>query len=85
VQPRALAVDASGRVFVSDDAGQVIKVFRGTRLIATAGGSGAAPGRFGRIEALAVDGNLLYVADSANARVQVMMVAPPSMDPGGAP
>jgi DNA-binding beta-propeller fold protein YncE len=82
VQPRALAVDRSGRVFVSDDIDQRIKVFRGARLLASAGGAGKGPGRFGRIEALAVDGNLLYAADSLNARVQVMMVAPPSMEAG---
>lgn len=81
VQPRALAVDRSGRVFVSDDSDQTIKVFRGTSLLTTAGGSGGGPGRFGRIEALAIDGSLLYVADSLNARIQVMLVAPASMDP----
>jgi len=81
VQPRALAVDAGGRVFVSDDADQRIKVFRGSRLLASTGGAGAGPGRFGRIEAMAVDGNLLYVADSLHARVQVLLVAPPSMEP----
>lgn len=83
VQPRALAVDRFGRVFVSDDADQRIKVFRGQRLLASAGGFGGGPGRFGRIEALAVDGNMLYVADSANARVQVMLVAPASMEGAG--
>lgn len=82
VQPRALAVDRSGRVFVSDDSDQRVKVFRGPRLLASAGGFGAGPGRFGRIEALAVDGNMLYVADSLNANVQVMLVAPASMEAG---
>lgn len=80
VQPRALAVDRTGRVFVADDAEQRIKVFRGNELLATAGGSGRGPGRFGRIEAMAVDGNLLYVADSLNARIQVFMIAPPSLE-----
>lgn len=80
VQPRALAVDRSGRVFVSDDRDQVIKVFRGARLLGTAGGAGSRTGGFGRIEAMAVDGNLLYVVDSLNARVQVMLVSPPSME-----
>ena len=80
VQPRALAVDAYGRVFVSDDADQRIKVFRGTELLASFGGAGNGPNRFGRIESLAVDGNLLYVADSTNARVQVLMVAPASLE-----
>lgn len=84
LRPRGLAVDRSGRVFVSDDADQRIKVFRGTEMVATAGGSGGGAGRFGRIEALAVDGNMLYVADSVNARVQVMLVAPPSLERRGA-
>jgi DNA-binding beta-propeller fold protein YncE len=84
VRPRALAVDRSGRLFVSDDVDQRIKVFRGAELLGTAGGFGGGPGRFGRIEAMAVDGNLLYVADSLNARVQVMLVAPPSMERPGA-
>lgn len=83
LRPRALAVDRSGRVFVSDDADQRIKVFRGADLVATAGGGGG-PGRFGRIEALAVDGNMLYVADSASARVQVLLIAPPSLERRGA-
>ncbi len=86
VQPRALAVDRDGRVFVSDDATQRIKVFRGSRLLGTFGGFGSGPAQFGRIEALAVDGNLLYAADSMNARVQVMLVAPVSMErPRAAP
>ena len=84
VQPRALAVERSGRVFVSDDADQRIKVFRGAEMIDSFGGTGNAPGRFGRIESLALDGNLLYVADSVNARVQVLMVAPVTLEGPGA-
>lgn len=80
VQPRAMAVDRTGRVFVADDADQRIKVFRGPDLLGTTGGSGRGPGRFGRIEAMAVDGNLLYVADSLNARVHVLMITPPSLE-----
>ncbi|HET8745413.1 MAG TPA: hypothetical protein VFM98_07400 [Ramlibacter sp.] len=80
VQPRALAVDASGRVFVSDEMEQRIKVFRDGKLLASVGGQGNGPGRFGRIEAMALDGNLLYVADSLNARVEVLLVSPPSME-----
>lgn len=80
VQPRAMAVDRSGRVFVADDADQRIKVFRGAELLGTAGGRGRGPGRFGRIEAMAIDENLLYVADSLHARIQVFMVAPPSLE-----
>lgn len=76
VRPRALAVDSAGRVFVADEADQQIKVLRGPRLLGSFGGAG----RLGRIEALALDGNLLFVADSLQARVQVLLVAPTSME-----
>ncbi|HEX6363729.1 MAG TPA: hypothetical protein VFZ93_12275, partial [Albitalea sp.] len=81
VQPRAMAVDRTGRVFVADEADQRIKVFRGRDLIANYGGP-----QFGRIEALALDANQLYVADSVNRRVHVLLVAPPSLErPAGRP
>jgi hypothetical protein len=35
---------------------------------------------------MALDANLLYVADSINARIRVLMVAPPSLErPVGRP
>lgn len=79
VRPRAIAVDSSGRVFVGDDADQSIRVFLDGDHIASGGGQGSAPGRFGRIDALAIDGNLLAVADSLNARVQLLLVSPESL------
>lgn len=85
VQPRAIAVDAAGRVFVGDDADQTIKVYLDGQRIAIFGGSGNTPGRFGRIDGLAVDGNLLAVADGVFARVQLLMVSPESLrSPGRA-
>jgi hypothetical protein len=50
-------------------------VFRGRDMIASHGGP-----QYGRIEALALDANLLYVAYSANQRVHVLLVAPPSLE-----
>jgi hypothetical protein len=82
LQPRALAVDAHGRVYISDDADQRIHVFAGTERIARFGGAGNGPARFGRIAALAADGAQLYVADAANARVAVLLIAPPSLRGG---
>jgi hypothetical protein len=83
LQPRALAVDMHGRVYVGDDGDQRIKAFSadGERL-AQVGGSGNAPGRFGRIDALGADGAQLYVADSRNARLAVLLIAPPSLGNG---
>jgi sugar lactone lactonase YvrE len=79
VQPRAIAVDRDGRVYVGDDGAAAIKVFVDGELVAQAGGRTPGPLRFNRIDGLAVDGNLLYVADATSARVQVLMVAPESM------
>jgi DNA-binding beta-propeller fold protein YncE len=77
VSPRAIAVDAARRVFVADDADQRIKVFLDGEPIAVFGGGAGT--RFGKIDALAVDGQLLYVADSLNARVQILLVSPESL------
>jgi sugar lactone lactonase YvrE len=79
VQPRAIAVDRDGRVFVGDDGDAAIKVFVDGELVAQAGGRAPGPLRFGRIDALAIDGNLLYVADASSSRVPVLLVAPESM------
>jgi len=68
--PRAIAVDRFNRVFVADDFDNTIKVFLNRELIATIGGSGAAPASFNRIAFLSLDRNTLYVADSLNGRVQ---------------
>jgi len=75
VQPRAMAVDRAGRVFVADEADQRIKIFRGAQLIGSHGGP-----QFGRIESLAFDANLLHAADSVNASIHVLLVAPPSLE-----
>ena len=72
VLPRALAADRAGRVFVADDVDQRIYVFLGEKLV------GRARGTFGRIESLALDDNLLYVADSLLGRVHVLKVVPAS-------
>jgi DNA-binding beta-propeller fold protein YncE len=79
VAPRAIAVDAAGRVFVADDADQTIRVFLDGEHIANAGGRGSAPGRFGRIDAMAADGGMLAVADGVNARVQLLLISPESL------
>ena len=80
--PNAIAVERGNLVFVGDHFDQTVKVYRSGRLVAQAGGAGAAPGRFNGIAGLAVDGGLLYVADSLNARVQIMLITPQALDSG---
>jgi len=76
--PGVLAVDAARRVFVTDEADQTISVYAEGEPIARVGGRGSGPGRFGTITALAIDGNLLYVADSTRSRVHILLLAPES-------
>lgn len=86
--PVSIAVSRDNLVFVGDNFDQTVKVYRGHKaegngqvmdggngtLVAKAGGVGAAPGSFNGIAGLAVDGGLLYVTDSLNARVQIMLI-----------
>jgi DNA-binding beta-propeller fold protein YncE len=80
--PQAIAVDGFNRVFVSDAFDNTIKVYESGQLAATIGGSGNVPGAFNRITFLSLDRNLLYVADSSNARIQTFHVAPPRKERG---
>ena len=77
VFPFALAVDAAGRVFVADETDGAIHVFVDGERVARFKGDGVA--RFARIEALAVDGNLLYVTDGVSAQIQILLISPESL------
>ena len=66
VQPRALAVDRRGHVFVTDAADRMLKVFLSGQLIAS---YSAQTLNLLEMSALAVDEDILYVADGAGSRV----------------
>ena len=51
-------------------------------LVARIGGVGVAPGSFNGIAGLTVADDFLFVADSLNARVQIMMINPSALDAG---
>jgi hypothetical protein len=68
-----LALDRYQRLYVGDQGGQSVKLYQDGELL---DGGEAAP-RFGRIDGLAVEGDTLYVADSARARVVLLRVTPP--------
>nr|MDP2191900.1 hypothetical protein [Rhodoferax sp.] len=77
--PGVIAVDRYNRVFVSDSFDNTIKVYEQGQLVASVGGSGAIPASFNRITSLWMDQNMLYVADSLNARIQTFHVASPAV------
>jgi hypothetical protein len=74
--PVAIAVDRYGRVFVGDNFDNTIKIYENGLWRETFGGTGATPGRFNRGNSLWIERDMLYVADSLNARIQVFRIAP---------
>jgi len=86
-QPGAIAVSRDNLVFISDNFDNTIRVYReqGTKgknflLADKIGGVGVAPGSFNGIGGMAAADDLLYVADSLNARVQIMLINPRAPD-----
>lgn len=73
-EPGAIAVSRDNVVFVGDNFDNIIKVYRDGLLLFKIGGAGVTPGNFSNIGGLAVDGRMLYVTDSQNARVQIMQI-----------
>ncbi len=72
--PTAIAVDYAERVYISDSFDDSIKIYDRNGLIESVGTSGSQNGQFRMITDLHVDNNFLYVADSANDRVQVFLI-----------
>jgi len=88
-EPGAIAVSRDNLVFISDNFNHTIMIYRrqrteGNNLMIEdkIGGVGVAPGSFNGIGGLAAADDLLYVADSLNARVQIMLINPRALDTG---
>jgi DNA-binding beta-propeller fold protein YncE len=75
--PGVVAVDRFNRVFVSDSFDNTIKVFEDGKLLSSFAGGGGVPPSFNRITGLWLEQNMLYVADSVHARIQIFRIAPP--------
>lgn len=75
--PKAIAIDRLGFIYVADAANKKIQKFDGDgRLITAWGKSGSGIGNFDVPSGIAVDKEeLVYVVDSANQRVQVFRIA----------
>lgn len=74
--PTALAMDAFGRVYVSDKADSTISVYKAGKLVDKIGRNGYGAGEFRYISDMKVMGNNLYVVDSLNGRIQVFEFLP---------
>jgi len=79
-QPGAIAVSQDNIVFISDDFDNTIKAYRHSTAdnnFVLAGNIGSNPinmDSFNGIAGLAIDDGQLYVADSLNSRVQIMLI-----------
>lgn len=70
---RGMAVDRLGRIWMAmHDDDRLVRLDPATGDRTRFGGPGTAPGQFARPWGLAIRGDELYVADSGNARIQVL-------------
>ena len=72
MNPRGVAVDDIGNVFVVDSGNNRVQKFDSNGVFLDIwGGFGTAPGQFNAPQFIAVFGDRVYVTDSGNNRVQV--------------
>jgi DNA-binding beta-propeller fold protein YncE len=72
-RPKGVAVDARGNVYVVDGLFDNVQVFdRSGRLLLVIGAAGSAPGEFWSPAGIDIDGDLIYVADTFNHRIQIL-------------
>jgi DNA-binding beta-propeller fold protein YncE len=72
-QPTDIAFDREGNFYVADGEGnsRVLKFDKYGNLLLGWGMKGAGPGQFDLPHSIAVDGDLVYVGDRENARIQI--------------
>ncbi|VAW45959.1 hypothetical protein MNBD_GAMMA03-1848 [hydrothermal vent metagenome] len=78
--PTAIAADSYGRVYISDDFDDQIKVYTQSGFLKSFGRSGVGSLHFREIKDLSIDGDYLYVADNMNRSIKILKVNPPSKD-----
>ena len=71
-KPKGVAIDSAGHVYVVEGLNDVVQIFdQSGRLLLAFGESGSAEGQFWLPTGIAIADDIVYVADSANRRVQV--------------
>jgi DNA-binding beta-propeller fold protein YncE len=76
--PEGVAVDSSGNIWVGDRAyNRIVELDSSGAFLQTFGKLGSGPGQFDHPTHVAIQGDLLYVCDVWNDRVQVFDLTPP--------
>lgn len=71
-KPKGIAVDSAGHVYVVEGFNDVVQIFEDTgSLLLSFGGSGVGAGEFWLPSGIAITNDVVYVADSANRRLQM--------------
>jgi DNA-binding beta-propeller fold protein YncE len=71
-KPKGIAVDSDGHIYVVEGFHDVVQIFDETgHLLLVVGSSGSRDGQFWLPTGIAIVNDLMYVADSANQRVEV--------------
>jgi DNA-binding beta-propeller fold protein YncE len=71
-KPKGIAVDSAGHIYVVEGLNDVVQIFdEGGRLLLAFGGSGVGDGQLWLPSGIAIANDVVYVADSANRRVQM--------------
>jgi len=71
-KPKGIAVDSAGHIYVVEGLNDVVQVFDGDgRLLLVFGGSGSEDGQLWLPSGITVANDVIYVADSANERLEV--------------
>ena len=71
-KPKGIAVDSAGHIYVVEGINDVVQIFDDEgKLLLAFGGSGFGEGQFWLPSGIAIANDVVYVADSANRRVQM--------------